>query len=262
MHDSSPWPVLSPSQLQDFYETGYVLVPDVFQPREVALMAEATDRLRAMADSLPSTGQVMHQGSQFVLGRTPQGQVRIDRVVWCGAAEPMLLDYGADPRLLRLAAQVLGGPVLQQLINQVHFKLPGDGVEFPWHQDSLHRRYGTPEWQDVNGRGSYVQAVVAIDDCTLDNGPLLFVDRSCRHGHIPVEGPEHLLPPHFIEPEQIRAVAMRAGSLVLFGPYTIHGSTMNRSNGPRRLFINGYCSQGANTRTYPGEGSGRMLTVP
>jgi len=201
----------------------------------------------------------MHQGSQFVLGRTAQDQVRIDRVVWCGAAEPELLEYGADPRLLRLAAQILGTSHMQQLINQVHFKLAGDGVEFPWHQDSLHRRYGTPDWHDVNGRGSYVQIVTAIDDCTLDNGPLFFVDGSCRFGHIAVVGPDHVLPVESIEPDRVRAVTMRAGSVVLFGPYTIHGSTANRSNGPRRLFINGYCCEGANRRIYPGEGSGRHL---
>lgn len=262
MHDASPWPVLGPEQLRAFFERGYVLIPDVFQPREVAAMAQATDRLRATADTLEGTGAVLHQGSQFVLGRTPRGQVRIDRVVWCGAAEPVLLEYGADPRLLRLASQILGGSVVQQLINQVHFKLPGDGVEFPWHQDSLHRRYGTPDWRDVNARGSYVQAVAAIDDCTLDNGPLLFVDGSCRHGHIPVHGPDHVIPPEYIEPDRVQAVTMRAGSVVLFGPYTIHGSTANHSSGPRRLFINGYCCEGANSRVYPGQGSGRLLAVP
>lgn len=267
MHDAKPWPLLNPAQLEAFFDVGYVLLADVFQPREIAALAAATDRLRLLADALPDTGQVMHRGSQFVLGRTPQDQVRIDRVVWAGAAEPVLLEYGADPRLLRLAAQILGAalpgtPRMQHLINQVHFKLPGDGVEFPWHQDSLHRRYGTPEWRDVNGRGSYVQVVTAIDDCTLDNGPLLFVDGSCRHGHIAVEPPDHVLPARYIEPEHVRAVTLRAGSVVLFGPYTIHSSTANRSNGPRRLFINGYCCEGANSRIYPGEGSGRLLSAP
>ncbi len=262
MHDANPWPLLNPAQLEAFFDVGYVLLPDVFQPREIAALAEATDRLRLQAEALPDIGQVMHRGSQFVLGRTQLEQVRIDRVVWCGAAEPVLLEYGADPRLLRLAAQILATTRMQQLINQVHFKLPGDGVEFPWHQDSLHRRYGTPEWRDVNGRGSYVQLVTAIDDCTLDNGPLLFVDYSCRRGHIAVEPPDHLLPAECIEPDRVRAVTLRAGSVVLFGPYTIHGSTANRSNGPRRLFINGYCCEGANSRVYPGSGSGRILSAP
>ena len=110
-------------------------------------------------------------------------------------------------------------------------------------------------------RGSYVQIVTALDACTLDNGPLLFVAGSCRHGHIAVEA-DQKLPERYIEAERVSTVTMPAGSVVLFGPYTIHGSTQNRSSQARRLFINGYAAMAANTRVYPGEGSGRILTAP
>ena len=52
---------------------------------------------------------------------------------------------------------------------------------------------------------------------------------------------------------------MRAGSVLVFGPYAIHRSLPNRSAVPRRVFINGYASPGANARVYPGEGAGRTL---
>lgn len=255
----SPIRPLTRPEIAAFFETGYVRVDGVFAPAELDTLRAACDRLQVMAERLGATG--MHRGAQFVLGDRPDGGVRIDRIVWCGAAEPVLLDLGRDPRLLGMAAQLLGARQMQQLINQVHFKIPGDGVEFPWHQDSLHRRYGTPEWRHVNGRGSYVQIVTAVDACTLDNGPLLFVDGSCRHGHIEV-GADQKLPDRYIEPDRVAAIAMPAGSVVLFGPYTIHGSTPNRSNRPRRLFINGYAALGANTRTYPGEGAGRIVGAP
>jgi len=287
MHDASPYPRLSAAQIEAFFEIGYVRIDGVFSPREVGLLRAACDRLRATAESLaPRPAQadsaglravsrliaapldstcaptpVLHKGAQFVLGRGPAGRPRIDRIVWCGAAEPSLLESGRDPRLLHLAAQLLGAKGMQQLINQVHFKLPGDGVEFPWHQDSSHRRYGTPDWSDVNGRGSYVQVVTAVDDCGLDNGPLLFVAGSSRHGHIAVE-PGAPLPAHYVESDRIQAVTMPAGSVVLFGPYTIHGSTPNLSNRSRRLFINGFAALGANRRVYPGEGSGRIVEAP
>jgi ectoine hydroxylase-related dioxygenase (phytanoyl-CoA dioxygenase family) len=69
------------------------------------------------------------------------------------------------------------------------------------------------------------------------------------------------MPVQYLEQERIRAVTMRAGDAVLFGPYAIHGSTVNRSNGPRRLFINGYCCEGANSRVYPGVGAGRLVVA-
>lgn len=254
---------LDRAEVEAFFTDGFVVVPDLFSPSEIEKLRACCDRLQAEAQQLGASA--LHHGSQFVLGRVTAGplagQVRIDRVVWAGAAEPHLLAVGEDPRLLRPVAQLLGGRAMDQLINQVHFKLPGDGVEFPWHQDSLHRRYGTPEWQDVNGRGSYVQTVLAIDDATLENGPLWFVRASCRHGHIPV-GPDQVLPEVYVEQDQLVPVTLAAGSVAMFGPYTIHGSTANRSSQPRRLLINGYAAAGANHRTYPGQGSGRRLVAP
>ena len=115
------------------------------------------------------------------------------------------------------------------------------------------------EWRDVNGRGSYVQAIVAIDPSTLDNGPLWFVDDSCRLGHIATEPPDHELPARLVA--EATPALMQPGDVVFFGPYTIHGSSPNRSNQSRRAFINGYAAVGANARVYPGDGSGRRLHV-
>lgn len=251
-----------------FFTRGFVRLPGQFSPHEIAAISMICDRLRHVAEGLGATADVtqpiLWHGAQFVLGRVPAGahagETRIDRIVWAGAAEPELLDWGADRRLLEPVAELLGTRDMQHLINQIHYKLPGDGVEFPWHQDSSHRRYGTPEWQDVNGRGSYVQAVTAIDACGLDNGPLLFVENSCQYGHVAV-GEDGELPRELLEPQRIVAVELDPGDVVLFGPYTIHGSSPNTSNRSRRLFINGYAHPLANTRVYPGEGAGRFLRV-
>jgi ectoine hydroxylase-related dioxygenase (phytanoyl-CoA dioxygenase family) len=248
--------VLTARQVETFHEEGYLLLPDVFSPAEVAEMRQAFDRLEALADTLGQSG--LYRGSQFVIEPGPGGRPAIHRIVWCGAAEPALLAYGADRRLLRPAAELLGSERMNQLIGQAHFKRPGDGVEFPWHQDSIHRRYGTPEWRDVNGKGSYVQTVTALDDVDDDNGPLLMIPGSAALGHLswletqplPVEWEARAIP-----------ALMRAGSVLLFGPYLIHSSRSNGSGRPRRTFINGFASPGANSRVYPGEGSGRLLSL-
>ena len=59
-----------------------------------------------------------------------------------------------------------------EIINQAHFKAPGDGVDFPWHQDSVNRGYHTGKFLDVHGNRSYVNIAVAIDAETAENGPL------------------------------------------------------------------------------------------
>ena len=251
---------LTDTQVAAFFERGFFVVPDVFLPREVAAMCDAFDRLEGAARQFGEP--TMYRGAQFVVHRAPHGdgtRTRIDRIVWCGAAEPVLSTLGGDRRLVAIAAQLLGSSEMHQLINQAHFKLPGDGVAFPWHQDSSHRRYGKSEWNDVNGRGSYVQTVIALDDVNADNGPIEFIPGSCLRGHLGLP-PDGALP-HDVDASTAVPATMRAGSVLVFGPFTIHRILPNLSSTPRRIFINGFAHPGANSRVYPGDGAGRTVRL-
>ncbi len=253
---------LSTNQIREFFEVGYTILPGVFEAAEIAAMQSAFDRLQATAEQLRVT--TLHRGSMFVLKEAPAigSGVRIERIVWCGAAEPVLGEFGRDPRLLAPAAALLGSGRMEHLINQAHFKLPHDGVWFPWHQDSTHRRAGTDEWRDLNGRGSYVQTLTALDDVNERNGPIEFLRGSCRLGHVPPEpGQEGRLPADLDE-RDAKVATMRTGDLLLFGPFTFHRSLPNDSNSARRVFINGFAYPGANSRVYPGEGAGRVVVAP
>ncbi len=242
--------------LRALEEPGFAIVRGVFTPEEVAEMSAAFGRLQTMASSLECTG--LHRGAQFVLDPEP---FRIHRVVWCAAADETLSRYGRDERLLALASLALGTTDMDQLINQAHFKLPGDEVAFEWHQDSRHRRFGTPQWRDVNGHGSFIETATAIDPMTEDNGPLKFIPGSARLGHVECLPGTETLPPVF-DPRDAVTLLMEPGDVALFGPYVIHGSAPNRSTGSRRVFLNGFAAPGANARDYPGEGSGRRLRLP
>jgi len=242
---------------QAFDERGFAIVEGVFAADEIRRVREAFDRLVARAATVADAEE--RDGAVFFVHRDGRGATSIDRVCWAGAAEAVLLELGEDPRLLRPVAALLGSDAMDQLINQAHFKMPGDGVAFPWHQDSTHRRHGTSEWTDVNGRGSYVQTVLALDDVGPDNGPLRFLPGSHRRGHLdlPRDG---RLPPDLAAIEPVEAT-MPAGSVAFFGPYVVHGSTANASSRPRRALLNGYAFPGANRRVYPGRGAGRRVSV-
>ncbi len=241
-----------------FHQDGYLVVRSVFGPDDVARMAAAFDELARMAKTLPS-GKPMHEGAQFVLTQHPD-RTQIHRVVWCGAAVDELLTIGADPRLLALAAPLLGDEEMDQLINQAHFKEPNDEVAFGWHQDSRHRRYGTPVWTDVNGLGSFVETITAIDPMHPGNGALKVIPGTGQLGHVPTDASDgHLLPVGLFDPGDAVTLTLQPGDVMLLGPYTLHGSGPNRSTTSRRLFLNGYAAPGANRRVYPGEGSGRRL---
>lgn len=241
------------SEIRRFYDEGFLVVEGLFSRSEVAALGEAAERLRAVgreiaADLSGEEGEVKieHEGSQFVFGNG-----RLLRVVWAGGCEPGFLANGRDPRLTAIVGQLFDSDRAVHLLNQLHAKYPNDGLEFEPHQDSEHRRYGTPEWRDVDGRGSYIQTVVAIDDTTPDNGPLIFYPRTGRRGHL--------------DPAQVRSrfkgrpgvpALLAAGSAAFFGPYVVHRSEENRGSAPRRIVINGFALPGANSREYFGSGTG------
>jgi len=252
---------LSKTEVDRFYDEGFLVIPGVFTEREMTQIRLAFERLEHTAKQLEETS--MHKGSYFVVDKVQEASSdakhRIHRVVWCGAAESLLSSMGMHPKILRIAAQILGTSHMQQLINQAHFKLPGDGVEFPWHQDSLHRRYGTKLWRDVNGQGSFVEICTAVDAMNPQNGGIHVIPGSCHKGHLRVDPTTRLLPEGSFNPSDALSIIMPPGGLFLIHPYTIHGSFPNTSDQPRRLFLNGFAFPGANARIYPGKGSGRWL---
>lgn len=259
--------MLTPSQIEEFNERGFFVIPNFWSPAEVAEMRAAFDRLYQDAQRIRTTQ--LHKGASFVL-HDKGDRVSVARVVWAGAAEPVLLKYGADPRLLQVASELLGSREMDQLINQAHFKLPGDGVGFPWHQDIQHRDKKPGDWKDVNGRGSYVQTLTALDEMREDNGPVLFIPGSNKKGRLDFGGADYSSSEYEeesgrkgdqIDTTKAVPVVGAAGSVIVFGPYSVHGSYPNESTSARFTFINGYAYPGANRRVYPGEGSGRRLRI-
>jgi ectoine hydroxylase-related dioxygenase (phytanoyl-CoA dioxygenase family) len=247
---------LSQSAIRQFYDEGYLLVEGLYSRDEVEELAAAAERLRAAGREIAedvalnedgSEVKVEHAGSQFVIGANRQ----VLRIVWAGGCEPAFLDAGRDPRLTSIVGQLFGSDSAVHLLNQLHAKYPHDGLEFEPHQDSEHRRYGTPEWRDVDGRGSYIQTVVAIDDTTPDNGPLIFYPGSGRQGHLEPGSVKK----DFRDLPGIPAL-LKSGSAAFFGPYVVHRSEENRGEAPRRISINGFALPGANSREYFGSGTG------
>jgi ectoine hydroxylase-related dioxygenase (phytanoyl-CoA dioxygenase family) len=183
------------------------------------------------------------------------GRRVINRVVWAGGCQRYLLDVGSDPRLTVPSAQLLHSSAMDHLLNQAHFKRPRDGVTFGWHQDIQHRDKGNGTWTDVNGRGSFVQTIIALDEMTPDSGPLKFMPGSAKWGRVELaDDAGHSR--QFREKDAV-TIAARPGDTLFFGPYTAHASFENTSARYRRILINGYACPGANHRVYPGDGAGR-----
>ena len=255
--------MLASKDKETFFTQGWFVKPQLFDADEIRKIRDCFHGLEAKAATLSGTGD--KSGSYFVLD-TKNGEQIIKRVVWAGGSQPFLLSIGSDPRLTAVASELLDTPVIEQLLSQAHFKRPGDGVTFGWHQDIQHRDKGPGTWKDMNGRGSFVQTLIAIDDMTPDSGPLKFIPNSASWGNLLLKhsdyesADEHdsTLP---FDTSTAVTIEAKAGDTLFFGPYTVHASFENTSQSYRRVFINGYAYPGANNRVYPGEGACRKLTV-
>ncbi len=239
--------------VNDFYENGFCIVEGLFDHNDIEKIKRSFDNLYQASTTINDTQ--MLKLAQFVFDKEA-----LNRIVWCGGYDEHLLDVGADARITKIVASILDSDEMVQLINQAHFKLPGQIVEFKWHQDSEHRRYGTDMWEDVDGRGSYVQSVMAIDDMNSLNGPLKFIPKSHRQGHLNYKEDPSIIEDLLAKIPPID-LKLKAGDVAFFGPYTFHSSSLNKTDSPRRVLINGYAQPGANKREYPGAGLGRNIKV-
>ena len=256
--------LLTKDEITAFSEIGWIAKKALFHADEINKMRACFENLERMAANLDATG--LHEGSHFVLGSLADEPL-IKRVIWAGGSQPYLLEVGEDPRLTQPCAQLLGSNDMEQLLSQAHFKRPGDGVIFGWHQDIQHRDKGGGTWTDVNGSGSVVQTLIVIDAMTPDSGPLQFIPGSSAwgrvdFGHHDYDNPDYesTKPPQFHE-EDVITITAAPGDALFFGPYAAHASFENTSDSYRRVLINGYAYPGANGRIYPGSNAGRTVSV-
>jgi ectoine hydroxylase-related dioxygenase (phytanoyl-CoA dioxygenase family) len=147
--------------------------------------------------------------------------------------DPVLARLSADPRLVAVAAEVLGGPVEPFAATYV-VKPPGVGLPALWHQD------GHP-WQERLGGAAALTVWVALDPATPDNGCLRVVPGSHRlplHPLVPNEEVPSLfgveLDPALVDEAAAEDVVLAAGDVSVHHPNLVHGSGPNRSARPRR----------------------------
>jgi hypothetical protein len=122
------------------------------------------------------------------------------------------------------------------------------------------RRNFDPNWQDLNGKGSFVQSIIAIDPMTVENGPILMVNQSVKYGEIPRNIFKNQLN-EIMALNEIIPLLLNPGDVAFMHPYLIHGSFPNESEQSRIILINGFAYPGANIKAYPVAGSAEEIIL-
>ena len=225
--------MLTPSQVDQYRELGYLVVPNVLDEAMLAALRRELDQIIAAAAGVTQHTEVYDLEDTHTAA-TP----RVRRIKTPHRHFPYFAELTRHPRITDVLADLLG-PNIRLHGSKLNMKSAGYGAAVEWHQDWAFYPHTN---DDVLATGLY------LDDCDMENGPLLVLPGSHR-------GPvcDHHADGYFsgaMDPERItyaKAVALtgKAGSMTIHHARLVHGSALNTSRKQRRLLLHEYTAADA-----------------
>jgi ectoine hydroxylase-related dioxygenase (phytanoyl-CoA dioxygenase family) len=226
--------VSTADQRRFFKANGYLLLPGLFRREEIAAVMADYDRLETERRVAEAGGR--NKGGMVVEdGATPRLQFDVHRT------ETRFALLCRHPRVAGLMQELLGLP-LYLYHSKLAFKAPFTGSVQYWHQD-----FGY--WQDYHPRPDMGSVMIMLDEHTEDNACLQLLAGSHRGGVVEHElemrvstGDGQRRIPVSAMPELARRyprvkVTGAPGTVLAWHSNTIHGSSHNLSENPRRALI-------------------------
>ncbi len=215
---------LSEQQIEQYRTTGHLTVENVFSADEIAAVLRDIDEWsREFMASLTDEQRAwyLERGTDDVALR------KLDNPVH---ERPVFRQLASHPRLTRCVEQLIG-PGLRVWFSQVFMKPPGGGGPKPVHQDNFY--FGPSDLDGV------VTVWLALDDATVENGCLFYADVSNKGPVLPHVAPEGepfnlLIPPEVASQYEMTPAPVPSGGVSFHHGNTLHQSSDNRSDRPRR----------------------------
>jgi hypothetical protein len=214
--------------MADYQRNGFALFPDLIPADTLRQLVATTDRLMAGAAETDTDTDVL----ELDTGHT-RAEPRVRRIKTPHAADPLFFETAGSAALMRVVTRVIG-PNVRLSHSKINTKSGTNGSPIEWHQDwafAPHTHMGM------------CIAAVMLDDCDVDNGPLMVIPGSHRGKLLE----HHDSDGYFVGAidtareglDMALAVALTApaGSVTLHHPMTIHGSAPNRSGRMRRMMF-------------------------
>jgi phytanoyl-CoA hydroxylase len=224
--------MLTAEQIAFYHENGYIRLEGVFDPEE----------LRSLSDELDYVIQNFANWGAAWRGpwREKYLTAEEDRKATLVAIHE-LQHYSAawgraiyKPALVDSLSQLLDHDCVEFHHMTLHAKPPDAGAPFPLHQD-------LPFYPHEDGR--YLDTLFHLDDSTEESGCIRFLPGSHKLGKLQhILGPETSphLPMDEYRLEDSVSVPAKAGDVIVFSIWTVHGSNVNNSGRWRRLVRVGF----------------------
>jgi ectoine hydroxylase-related dioxygenase (phytanoyl-CoA dioxygenase family) len=221
---------LTPQQIELYRREGYLTLPTITTPQEVAW-------LRGIYDRLFDQRAGRERGDQFDLGGTDdEGKPAVlPQILMPVRYAPELANGLFRTNALAIAQQLIGPECVPQGEHAI-LKPAGIGAPTPWHQDEA---YWNSE-MEYNALSIWIP----LQDATLENGCMNFVPRSHLGEIVPHHTIGHDARVHGLEIDEgvadlTGAVAcpIPAGGCTIHHNRTLHYAGPNRTSEPRRAYI-------------------------
>ena len=222
---------LTPDQIKEFDEQGYVFMPNCFAEEEVALMRTEAEKI--------------YKTDREEVWREKTGAPRTAFAAHTYNEAFRILSR--HPRLVEPLEQLFGE---QLYVHQfkINAKAPFDGEVWQWHQDfgTWHRDDGMPEPRAMN-------IAVFLDEVMAVNGPLMFIPKSHKRGTLeaghdlattsyPLWTLDNATVTKLVEEGGIVAPTGKPGSVVMFHGNLAHASPPNITPFPRKIVYLTLCA--------------------
>ena len=222
---------LSDTQVSEFHQQGYVFLPDVFNPDEIAALTTELEGI-------------------FVQDRPENVREKNGRAVRTTFAAHTFNEafarLGRHPRLIDPVMQLLGGPVYMHQY-KINAKAAFDGDVWQWHQD-----YGTWARDDLMPEPRAMNIAMFLDDVSEFNGPLMFIPESHKGGKLdaghdlkttsyPLWTLDNETVARLVDEGGMVAPKGKAGSMLLFHCNLVHASPANISPWSRTIVYLSLC---------------------
>jgi phytanoyl-CoA hydroxylase len=224
--------MLTREQINSYHENGFILLEQVYSPDEVR---EMSDELDYVIQNFASWGAAWKGPWREKYMDKEENEkailVAIHELQHYAASWTRAL---ANRKLADALGQLLDSEAVELHHMTLHAKPPDAGAPFPMHQD-------LPFYTHSDGR--YLDTLVHLDAADERSGCIKFLRGSHKLGPLQhILGPETAphLPTDQYKIENAVSLPARAGDVVVFSIWTIHGSNVNHSGNWRRLVRMGY----------------------
>lgn len=223
---------LTQGQIDFHRRQGYLVLPPLTTPDELAWLREIYDRLFSAR-----TGR--EEGNQFDLGGTDEEgrQALLPQILSVAKYAPQIKETLLMANARSVVRQLLGPDALCEDGHAI-YKPPRIGAQTPWHQDAA---YWSPDYDHYS-----LSLWIPLQEATLENGCMHFVPGSHRDRNIlphrsinndpRIHGLE-LVPEAMEHVRDSVACPLPPGGATIHGGYTLHYAGANRSDIPRRALI-------------------------